>query len=175
MNAEFYKHNNPVITMTIKNYGDITIELVPDVAPNTVSNFINLIENDYFTNANFHRVIRGFMIQGGMGDGTAKPIRGEFASNGHQNPLKHTRGVISMARTQDRNSASSQFFLMHHDSPHLDGEYASFGYMTDGFDILDDIADVKTGANDVPNVEVVIEKMTVDTKGLSYPIVQYTR
>ena len=163
---------NPIIKITIRDLGTMTAELYPEKAPKTVANFLSLIESDFFSGLIFHRVIKGFMIQGGgytedMGDTDAKSIKGEFKANGFmQNDLKHTRGVLSMARTSDPNSASSQFFIMHQDAPHLDAQYAGFGKLTDGFDVLDAIASTKTGSygwymQDVPKTPIVIEKMEI--------------
>ena len=164
--------NNPVIKITIKDYGTMTAELYPEKAPKTVANFLKLIDEGFFSGLIFHRVIKGFMIQGGgydenMEHKEADSIRGEFKANGFmQNDLKHTRGVLSMARTSDPDSASSQFFVMHMDAPHLDAQYAGFGKVTDGLDVLDAIASVKTGnygwyMQDVPKSPVVIESMEV--------------
>ncbi len=163
---------NPVIKITIKDFGTMTAELYPEKAPKTVANFLKLIEADFFSGLIFHRVIKGFMIQGGGYDENMEhkdcdSIRGEFKANGFmQNDLKHTRGVLSMARTSDPDSASSQFFVMHMDAPHLDAQYAGFGKVTEGLDVLDAIASVKTGnygwyMQDVPNTPVVIEKMEI--------------
>jgi peptidyl-prolyl cis-trans isomerase B (cyclophilin B) len=162
---------NPVIKITVRDFGEMTAELYPDKAPNTVKNFLGLIENGFFSGMIFHRIIKGFMIQGGGFDESfeqkeASAIKGEFIANGFmQNDLRHTRGVLSMARTSDPNSASSQFFVMHKDAPHLDAQYAGFGKLTDGFDVLDKIADVKTGRmgwyDDVPKTPVVIEKIEI--------------
>lgn len=160
--------SNPKIKIKVKGYGTMTAELYPDKAPETVANFLRLVDEDFFAGLIFHRVIKGFMIQGGGYDESFEPkdapaIRGEFAANGCvTNDLRHTRGVLSMARTSDPNSASSQFFIMHADSPHLDGQYAAFGLVTDGLDVIDRIASVKTGAlnyyvQDVPREAVVIE------------------
>ena len=159
---------NPKIIIKVKNFGDMCAELYPDKAPKTVENFLGLIEEKFFDGLIFHRVIKGFMIQGGgydesMTDKDAPNIKGEFAANGFmQNDLKHTRGVLSMARTMVPDSASSQFFVMHADAPHLDKQYAGFGKLTDGYDVLDKIANVKTGnygwyMQDVPREPVVIE------------------
>ena len=164
--------NNPVIKITVKDFGTMTAELYPDKAPKTVANFLRLIDEGFFSGLIFHRVIRGFMIQGGGYDESmehkdAPAIRGEFKANGFmQNDLKHTRGVLSMARTSDPDSASSQFFVMHQDAPHLDAQYAGFGKVTEGLDVLDAIASVKTGnygwyMQDVPKTPVVIESMEV--------------
>lgn len=160
--------DNPVVTITVKNYGSITLELFYQVAPNTVNNFISLIEKNYYTNLIFHRIIPGFMIQGGAGD-EIKTIVGEFSRNGHENPLMHTRGVISMARTNDPNSASSQFFIMHKDAPHLDGSYAAFGGVTHGLEVIDKIAEQPRDVKDRPYEDIVIEKIVIDTKKKVYP------
>lgn len=166
---------NPVIKINVKNFGTMTAELYPEKAPKTVANFLKLAKDGFFEGLIFHRVIKGFMIQGGgytedMGETDAEAIKGEFKANGFmQNDLKHTRGVLSMARTSDPNSASSQFFVMHMDAPHLDAQYAGFGKLTDGFDVLDAIASVKTGnygwyMQDVPQTPVVIESIDVVTE-----------
>ena len=163
---------NPIIKITVRDLGTMTAELYPEKAPKTVANFLSLIESDFFSGLIFHRVIKGFMIQGGgyteeMEHKDAESIKGEFKANGFmQNDLKHTRGVLSMARTSDPNSASSQFFIMHQDAPHLDAQYAGFGKLTDGFDVLDAIASTKTGSygwymQDVPKTPIVIEKMEI--------------
>lgn len=149
-------------------------ELYPEIAPNTVNNFISLINNGYYNNLIFHRVIRGFMIQGGCPDGNGMggpgySIKGEFANNGVSNELKHTPGVLSMARSMMPNSAGSQFFIMHKNSPHLDGEYAAFGKVIEGLDIVDKIADTATDFSDRPLDEQKIASMTVDTMGAYYP------
>jgi peptidyl-prolyl cis-trans isomerase B (cyclophilin B) len=159
---------NPKIEIVVKNFGTMTAELYPEFAPKTVENFLSLIDKNFFDGLIFHRIIKGFMIQGGGYDEKfdhrdAEAIKGEFAANGFmQNTLKHTRGVLSMARTSDPNSASSQFFVMHQDAPHLDAQYAGFGLVTEGLDVLDKIANVKTGSigfymQDVPREAVVIE------------------
>ena len=163
--------NNPKIKIVVRDFGEMTAELYPDKAPNTVKNFLSLIENGFFEGMIFHRIIKGFMIQGGGFDESftqkeADAIRGEFIANGFmQNDLRHTRGVLSMARTSDPNSASSQFFVMHRDAPHLDAQYAGFGKLTDGFDVLDAIASVKTGRmgwyDDVPKTPVVIDRVEI--------------
>ena len=165
---------HPIIKITIRNFGEMTAELYPEKAPKTVANFLSLIEKDFFSGMIFHRIIKGFMIQGGgyneaFEQQEAASIRGEFLANGFmQNDLRHKRGVLSMARTSDPNSASSQFFVMHRDAPHLDAQYAGFGMLTDGFDVLDKIADVKTGRmgwfDDVPKDPVVIEKIEIIEK-----------
>jgi len=164
----YLKDTNPVVTIKVKDYGTMTLQLFPEVAPNSVRNMINLIENNYYEGLIFHRVIQGFMIQGGWGEESGCAIAGEFNSNGFNNPLKHARGVFSMARTMNPNSATSQFFIMHQNSPHLDGEYAGFGAMVSGFDVLDQIATTSTGAQDRPVEDIVITSMSVDTKGISY-------
>ena len=163
--------NNPKIKFTIKNFGEITAELYPDKAPVTVENFLSLVESGVFTGLIFHRVINGFMIQGGgftedFEQKEAKSIKGEFMSNGFmQHDLRHTRGVLSMARTMVPDSASSQFFIMHRDAPHLDGQYAGFGKVIEGIDVVDKIANVQTCSrgwyDDVPRVPVVIEKAEI--------------
>ncbi len=163
--------SNPKIKFTIKNYGEITAELYPDKAPATVENFLSLVEKGFFSGLIFHRVINGFMIQGGgfnaeFEQQQADSIKGEFIANGFMtNDLRHTRGVLSMARTMDPNSASSQFFIMHRDAPHLDAQYAGFGKVVEGIDVVDKIANVKTGSygwfEDVPKVPVVIEKVEI--------------
>ena len=163
--------NTPKIKITVRDFGEMTAELYPEMAPKTVENFLSLIEKDFFSGMIFHRVISGFMIQGGGYDESfiqkdADAIRGEFRANGFaQNTLKHTRGVLSMARTQDPNSASSQFFIMHRDAPYLDAQYAGFGKVTEGLEVIDKIAAVPTGRmgwfDDVPRTPVVIEKMEI--------------
>ena len=166
---------NPMIQIQVKDYGTMTAELFPEKAPATVENFLKLIEEGFFSGLIFHRVIEGFMIQGGGYDESmehkdAPSIAGEFTQNGFTgNDLKHERGVLSMARTSDPNSASSQFFIMHRNAPHLDNQYAGFGILTDGFDVLDAIAATPTGTfgwymQDVPRTPVVIESMTVISK-----------
>ena len=163
--------NTPKIKITVKDFGEMTAELYPDKAPKTVANFLSLVESGFYTGMIFHRVIRGFMIQGGGYDESfsekdAVSIKGEFAANGFvQNDLKHTKGVLSMARTSDPNSASSQFFIMHENAPYLDAQYAGFGKVVEGVDVIDRIAAVPTGRmgwfDDVPRVPVVIEKMEI--------------
>ena len=156
---------NPIIKITIRDFGTMTAELYPDKAPITVENFLKLIDEDFFSGLIFHRVINGFMIQGGgynedFQQKHTASIKGEFASNGFgQNDIKHTRGVLSMARTMVKDSASSQFFIMHQNAPHLDGEYAAFGLVTDGIEVVDAIADLPTDYQDCPRVNVVIEKI----------------
>ena len=166
--------SNPVVTMEIKDRGTIKIELYPEIAPNTVNNFISLVKKGYNDGLKFHRVIRGFMIQGGdpQGTGAGGPgysIKGEFSSNGHKNDLIHEPGVISMARTMAPNSAGSQFFLMTSNSPHLDGQYAGFGKVIEGLEIAMDIEKVKTGFGDKPKADEIMEKVTVETFGAEYP------
>ena len=162
--------NNPKIKIEIENYGTIEAELYPEKAPNTVKNFVELIEKGFFTGKIFHRIIAGFMIQGGGYDidfnhCEAEAIRGEFRANGFpQNDIKHTRGVLSMARTMDPNSASSQFFIMHQNAPHLDGQYAAFGAVTKGIEVVDKVANVRTGYGDCPIAPVVITKMEIIEK-----------
>ncbi len=163
--------NTPKIKIYVRDYGEMTAELYPDMAPKTVENFLKLVEEGFFSGMIFHRVISGFMIQGGGYDERFEEketasIPGEFKANGWmQNTLKHTRGVLSMARTSDPNSASSQFFIMHKDAPYLDAQYAGFGKVTEGLEVIDKIAAVKTGRmgwfDDVPKTTVVIEKMEV--------------
>lgn len=161
---------HPVVTMTIADYGDLVIELYPEVAPNTVNNFITLANSGYYDGLTFHRIINGFMIQGGDPDGTGGggpgyAIAGEFLANGFENNLKHAPGVLSMARTNNPDSAGSQFFIMHKSSPHLDGAYAGFGQVIEGLDLVDQIAQVKTGLGDKPSTPVVMEKVTVELNG----------
>ena len=165
---------HPKIKITVRGFGEMTAELYPEKAPKTVENFLALIDNNFFSGLIFHRVIKGFMIQGGgfneaFEQQEAEAIRGEFLANGFMdNDLRHTRGVLSMARTSDPNSASSQFFVMHKDAPHLEAQYAGFGKLTDGFDVLDQIASVPTGRmgwyDDVPRTPVVIDKIEVIEK-----------
>ena len=156
---------NPIIKITVRDFGTMTAELYPDKAPATVENFLKLVDEDFFSGLIFHRVISGFMIQGGgynedFGQKHTAAIKGEFASNGFTgNDIKHTRGVLSMARTMVKDSASSQFFIMHRNAPHLDGEYAAFGLVTDGIEVVDAIADLPTDYQDCPRVNVVIEKI----------------
>ena len=165
---------NPIVTITMENGDVMKAELYPEIAPNTVNNFISLIKKGYYDGIIFHRVINGFMIQGGCPQGTGMggpgySIRGEFNSNGFTNQLKHTPGVLSMARTMMPNSAGSQFFIMHKTSPHLDGEYAGFGKVTEGLDIVDKIATTKTNYSDRPLEDQRIKSMTVETFGVDYP------
>lgn len=159
--------NNPKVTITMSDSRKIYLELYPEAAPKTVSNFIELVKKGFYDGLTFHRIIKGFMIQGGCpeGTGTGGPgyhIKGEFKMNGFNNPIKHERGVISMARAQHPDSAGSQFFIMHEDAPHLDGQYAAFGKVTEGMDVVDDIANSRTDFMDRPNESVVIQSITVD-------------
>ena len=166
---------NPIVTFEMENGKIMKAELYPDKAPNTVNNFISLVSDGFYDGLIFHRVISGFMIQGGdpEGVGTGGPgynIKGEFAINGFKgNDLKHERGVLSMARAMAPDSAGSQFFIMHKNSSHLDGQYAAFGKLTDGFEVLDEIASVKTDWNDKPKIPQVMRKVTVETFGIGYP------
>lgn len=161
---------NPIVTIEMYDGGVMKAELYPEIAPNTVSNFISLASSGYYNGIIFHRVIEHFMIQGGdpTGTGTGGPgyrIAGEFTMNGYKNNLKHTRGVLSMARSMNPNSAGSQFFIMHADAPHLDGQYASFGKLIEGFEVLDKIAQTPTEYNDRPIEEQRIKTMTVELNG----------
>ncbi|WP_138420608.1 peptidylprolyl isomerase [Aquibacillus sediminis] len=165
---------NLVITITMENGGEIVAELYPTVAPNTVANFISLVEDGFYDGLIFHRVIPGFMIQGGDPDGTGTggpgyAIAGEFSANGFENDLAHDRGVLSMARSQDPDSAGSQFFIMVAESSHLDGEYASFGEVTEGMDVVDEIVATERNDADKPLEDQRMETVTVDTKGYDYP------
>lgn len=164
---------NPIVTFET-TAGTITAELYPEIAPNTVNNFISLINKGFYDGLIFHRVIKGFMIQGGDPDGvgTGGPgysIKGEFAINGVENNLKHTAGVLSMARSMMPDSAGSQFFIMHKDAPHLDGQYAAFGKVTDGMETVNAIAETETDYSDAPLEPQMIIKVTVDTDGVDYP------
>lgn len=164
---------NPIVTITMENGGVIKAELYPEIAPNTVNNFIDLINKGFYDGLIFHRVIPGFMIQGGdpEGNGMGGPgysIKGEFSRNGFKNELKHTKGVLSMARTMDPNSAGSQFFIMVEDAPHLDGQYASFGKVIEGMGVADEIVNTKTDYSDRPYEDQVIKSMTVETFGETY-------
>ncbi len=165
---------NPVVTIEMANGGKIVAELYPEIAPQSVRNFISLANKSYYNGLIFHRVISGFMIQGGcpQGTGTGGPgycIKGEFKLNGVANPLSHKRGVLSMARAQSPNSAGSQFFIMHEDGDFLDGQYAAFGMVTEGMDVVDAIAAVKTNMQDRPLTEQKIASITVETFGEEYP------
>ena len=170
---------NPIVKFEMANGGVITAELYPEIAPNTVANFVNLVESGFYDGLIFHRVIPGFMIQGGdpQGTGMGGPgytIKGEFARNGfRENNLRHKRGVLSMARSMMPNSAGSQFFIMPADAPHLDGEYAAFGKVTAGIEVVDEIANVHTSSQDRPIVEQKIAKVTVETFGETYTVEKY--
>ncbi len=165
--------NNPIVTIELSTGGIVKVELFPDIAPNTVNNFISLVKKGFYDGLIFHRVIPGFMIQGGDPEGTGMggpgySIRGEFSGNGFQNGLRHTRGVISMARTMAPDSAGSQFFIMTSDAPHLDGQYAAFGKVTEGMDACDVIVNAKRDYMDRPVVDMAMTKVTVDTFGREY-------
>ena len=165
---------NPIVTITMENGDVIKAELYPEIAPNTVNNFISLIKKNFYDGLIFHRVIKGFMLQGGdpEGSGMGGPgygIKGEFSSNGFKNNLKHTEGVLSMARSMMPNSAGSQFFIMHKTSPHLDGDYAAFGKVTEGLEIVNKIAETETDWNDRPTTPQVMKTVTVETFGVDYP------
>ena len=166
--------SNPIITITMENGGVMKGELYPEIAPNTVNNFISLIQKGFYNGLTFHRVIPGFMIQGGCPEGTGMggpgyQIKGEFLQNGFPNHLAHTPGVLSMARSMMPNSAGSQFFIMHETSPHLDGAYAAFGKITEGLDVIDAIANEPTNFRDKPLNPQIIKTITVDTLGVDYP------
>ena len=166
-------NQNPIVTFTMENGDVMKAELYPDVAPNTVNNFISLVKKGFYDGLIFHRVIAGFMIQGGdpEGSGIGGPgysIKGEFNYNGVENNLKHSRGVLSMARAQHPDSAGSQFFIMHADAPHLDGQYAAFGKLVEGEDVLDSIASIDTDWSDRPRSPQVMKTVTVDTFGVDY-------
>ena len=165
---------NPIVTFEMENGDIMKAELYPESAPNTVNNFISLVQNGFYDGLIFHRVIRGFMIQGGCPDGTGMggpgyTIKGEFSQNGFANDLRHTEGVLSMARAMHPDSAGSQFFIMHKNSPHLDGAYAAFGKITEGMDIVNKIAETATDYSDRPLEEQKMKKVTVDTMGVEYP------
>ena len=165
---------NPIVTITMGSGDVIKAELYPDIAPNTVNNFISLINKGYYDGLCFHRVIKDFMIQGGCPDGTGAggpgySIRGEFSQNGFKNDLKHSEGVLSMARTMMPNSAGSQFFIMHKNSPHLDGAYAAFGKVTEGIEAVNKIAECETDFSDRPIDPQIMKTVTVDTFGVEYP------
>lgn len=171
---------NPIVTIELATGDTIHVELYPEIAPNTVNNFISLVKKGFYDGLIFHRVIAGFMIQGGCPDGTGMggpgySIEGEFAHNGFENNLKHTEGVISMARSAMPNSAGSQFFIMHKTSPHLDGEYAAFGKVTEGMDVVDKIAETQVDYSDRPVIDQTIKNMTVDTFGVNYPEPQHSK
>ena len=167
-------NQNPIVTIEMENGDIMKAELYPEIAPNTVNNFISLIKKGYYDGVIFHRVIPGFIIQGGDPDGTGMggpgySIKGEFTHNGFKNDLKHTPGVLSMARTMIPDSAGSQFFIMHETSPHLDGEYAAFGKLVEGLEVVDKITRVKTDYSDRPMEEQKMVKVTVETFGVDYP------
>ncbi len=164
----------PIVTIEMENGNQILVELYPEIAPNTVNNFVSLVKKGFYDGTIFHRVIPGFMIQGGdpQGTGMGGPgysIKGEFSKNGFPNQLNHTRGVLSMARSMKPNSAGSQFFIMVADSPHLDGQYAAFGKVTEGMEVADAIVGVERDRNDRPRQEQLIKKVTIDTAGVEYP------
>lgn len=166
--------SNPIVTIEMENGDIMKAELYPEIAPNTVNNFISLVKKGYYDGLIFHRVISGFMIQGGCPDGTGMggpgySIRGEFSQNGVKNDLKHTEGVLSMARAMHPDSAGSQFFIMHQTSPHLDGAYAAFGKITEGMDVVNKIASVATDYSDRPLEEQRMKTVTVETFGVDYP------
>ena len=166
--------SNPIVTIEMENGDIIKAELYPEIAPNTVNNFISLVKKGFYDGVIFHRVISGFMIQGGdpLGKGVGGPgysIKGEFTANRFPNNLKHDRGVLSMARTMAPNSAGSQFFIMHENSPHLDGQYAAFGKVIEGIEVVDRICSVSTDYNDKPRIPQVMKKVTVETFGVEYP------
>ena len=165
---------NPIVTFTMENGDVMKAELYPEIAPTSVNNFVNLVQKGFYDGLIFHRVIAGFMIQGGDPEGTGMggpgySIKGEFASNGFKNDLKHTRGVLSMARSMRPDSAGSQFFIMHQNAPHLDGDYAAFGKLIEGEDVLDKIAGVDTDYSDRPRKPQVMKTVTVETFGEEYP------
>lgn len=165
---------NPVVTFTMENGDIMKAELFPDIAPQSVNNFISLIQKGFYDGLIFHRVIRGFMIQGGDPEGTGcggpgYSIKGEFSSNGIENNLKHTEGVLSMARSMEPDSAGSQFFIMHKNSPHLDGSYAAFGKITEGMENVNRIAETDTDYSDRPLEDQKIKSVTVETFGVEYP------
>ena len=158
---------NPIVRITMDSGKVIRLELYPETAPITVENFLDLVKKGFYNGLTFHRIISGFMIQGGDPDGNGMGgpgygIKGEFKSNGVDNPLKHEKGVISMARSMDPNSAGSQFFIMHEAAPHLDGQYAAFGKVIEGLDVVDEIASVETGFQDAPVEKVIMEKVEVE-------------
>lgn len=165
---------NPIVTITMENGDVIKAELYPDIAPNTVNNFISLVKKGFYNGLNFHRIINGFMIQGGCPEGTGMggpnySIKGEFSQNGFKNDLKHTEGVLSMARSMRPDSADSQFFIMHKAAPHLDGAYAAFGKVIEGMDVVNKIATTRTTYGDRPVKEQKMASVTVDTFGIDYP------
>ena len=165
---------NPIVTITMENGDVIKAELYPDIAPNTVNNFISLVKKGFYNGLNFHRIINGFMIQGGCPEGTGMggpnySIKGEFSQNGFKNDLKHTEGVLSMARSMRPDSAGSQFFIMHKAAPHLDGAYAAFRKVIEGMDVVNKIATTRTTYGDRPVKEQKMASVTVDTFGIDYP------
>lgn len=165
---------NPIVTITMENGDVIKAELYPGIAPNTVNNFISLVKKGFYNGLNFHRIINGFMIQGGCPEGTGMggpnySIKGEFSQNGFKNDLKHTEGVLSMARSMRPDSAGSQFFIMHKAAPHLDGAYAAFGKVIEGMDVVNKIATTRTTYGDRPVKEQKMASVTVDTFGIDYP------
>ncbi len=166
--------SNPIVTIEMENGGVIKAELYPEIAPNTVNNFLSLVKKGFYDGVIFHRVIPGFMIQGGdpQGTGMGGPgycIKGEFTANRFKNDLRHDRGVLSMARTNMPNTAGSQFFIMHAPAPHLDGQYAAFGKVIEGLDVVDQIAAVRTDRSDKPQQPQVMKRVTADTFGTDYP------
>lgn len=166
--------SNPIVTFTMENGDVMKAELYPEIAPTSVNNFVSLVSKGFYDGLIFHRIIPGFMIQGGDPEGTGMggpgySIKGEFKSNGFENNLKHTKGVLSMARSMMPNSAGSQFFIMHENAPHLDGDYAAFGKLIEGTDVLDKIATVDTDWSDRPRVPQVLKTVTVETFGVEYP------
>ena len=168
-------NQNPIVTIEMESGANIKIELYPEIAPNTVNNFISLVKSGFYDGTIFHRVIPGFMIQGGDPEGTGMGgpgycIKGEFTSNGFRNDLRHTRGVLSMARAMDPNSAGSQFFIMVANAPHLDGDYASFGMVIEGQEEADRIVNVKRNWSDKPKTPETMKKVTVETFGVDYPV-----
>ena len=165
---------NPIVTITMESGDVMKLELYPEIAPQSVNNFISLVNHNFYDGLIFHRVIRGFMIQGGCPDGNGMggpgySIKGEFAQNGFQNDLKHTEGVLSMARSMMPNSAGSQFFIMHKNSPHLDGSYAAFGKIIEGMEVVNKIAETPTDYSDRPLENQVMKNVTVETFGVEYP------
>jgi len=168
------KETNPIVTIEMETGGVMKLELYPEVAPESVNNFVSLVQAGFYNGVIFHRVIPGFMIQGGDPDGTGMggpgySIKGEFSGNGVENKLVHTRGVLSMARSMMPNSAGSQFFIMHEDSPHLDGQYAAFGMLIEGIEVVDAIAETPRNHGDKPLEDQVMKTVTIDTKGVEYP------
>ena len=165
---------NPIVTITMKSGDVIRLELYPEIAPESVNNFVNLVSKNFYDGLIFHRVIKGFMIQGGCPNGTGMggpgySIKGEFAQNGFDNTLKHTEGVLSMARAMHPDSAGSQFFIMHKNAPHLDGGYAAFGKVIEGMEVVNKIAETRTDYSDRPLEDQIMETVTVDTFGETYP------